>query len=293
MYIEKENKVKKAKVLTEDVLRQVIREVLFEAMSSFPNQYMIAEISANEFEKMFLNGSNVGKVQINKSGIKNIILKIEDGYFLSKVNVNFENKDLIISIGRDNWRNFEWNKLYEAISHELMHGNIFLSRDNNIKDKNKIDDSPESYDKIVEILNSVEDIDNLFYDYVYALYSCFYQETQALVSQTYSSMSYIYNKYGYDKIERDEFDTLLVNSKPYIIFSENIKLCDVLDQMTDNILEEKIVNEFKNWGLITTLFEIRKNINEIRRISNKALTKCMRNASLFYNELEKEGKIVK
>ncbi len=51
MYIEKENKVKKTKVLTEDVLRQVIREVLFETMSSFPNQYMIAEISTNELEK--------------------------------------------------------------------------------------------------------------------------------------------------------------------------------------------------------------------------------------------------
>lgn len=106
-------------------------------------------------------------------------------------------------------------------------------------------------------------------------------------------MQYIYTKNGYDKVKRDEFDDILFSTKPHIIFSENIKLCDVLDQTSDNILFEKIVVEYRNFGLITNVNEIRKNINEIRRLSNKALIKCMKNAILFYNQLEKEGKIIK
>ena len=80
MYIERKtdkNTVKKKPiVITEEKQRVIIRNVLTEVMSSFPNQYEIAELCTNELEKMVKNGNKQAVIPINKSGIHNVIINI-------------------------------------------------------------------------------------------------------------------------------------------------------------------------------------------------------------------------
>lgn len=296
MYIERKtdkNTVKKKPiVITEEKMRVIIRNVLTEVMSSFPNQYEIAELCTNELEKMVKNGNKQAVIPINKSGIHNVIINIVDGYVLRN-NVYFKDSDIVITVGEDNIKRFDWNKMCDGITHELMHGNIFLWRYSNIDDKNEIEDTPESYETIVKILNKTDDVSGILYNYTYALYCCFYQETQALISQTYSSMKELYMKWGMDVINRDDFEEIFISSKPYETFYNNIWICDVIDGVSDNMLQQEIVDVYEKYNLETTIGEIRKNTNEIRRISNDAIHKCMKNASLFYNELEKYDKLEK
>ena len=278
--------IKKPVVITESKLREIIKDVLFETMSSFPNQYEVAKICTNEFSKMFDSGIKEKTIEIRKSGINNIILQILEGRFLSKVNVQFNENNIIISIGEDNWcgKNFNVNSLYDKIVHELMHGNIYLSRDQNIENKSKIEDTPESYDKLIELLNILDE-NTLVYNYTYALYSCYYQEMQAIISQTYSSMKSICYRNKIEVVDRSTFEELFKKSSPYQTFKNNIYICDVIDELDDSTVKKEIIDVYTANNLITDIYEIRKNSTEIRRLSNRAIHKCMRNASIFYYEL--------
>lgn len=279
-------KVKRPVVITESKLREIIKNILFETMSSFPNQYEIAKTCVNGFVEMFNSDIKEKTIEIRKNGINNIILQIIEGRFLSRVNVHFDENNIIISIGKDNWsgERLDTNALYDKIVHELMHGNIYLSRDQNIDDKDKVEDAPESYDVLIKLLNILDE-KSLVYNYTYALYSCYYQEMQAIISQTYSSMKEIYYKKKLKTVDKNIFEELFKESTPYQTFKNNIYVCDVIDELDDSTIEEEIIDVYTKNNLITDINEVRKNSTEIRRLSNKAIHKCMRNASLLYYEL--------
>lgn len=287
----KKNKEKPPKKLSKNGLRNLIREMIDEMWSSFPNQYDIAKVCADAFVEMLKAGEMRREIEYKSGPIEKITIVIKNGNYLINTDIDFDKGNVIISLVLNNWVGRTKQELYEAIALELMHGNTFLSRYNNISDKEKIEDTPGDYRKLLELYGD--------YPYstagrlAYAMYSCYYQETQAIISQTYSSIKKEYNERGLKVITKRTFRTLLRDSTPWQIFSGNIEdCCNVIDGMSQTDIEKNIIRIYKIYGIEINLKTLSKEIKRIRKVSNEALIKCMKNSTFFYNEL-KEKKLIK
>lgn len=273
-------------------MRKIIRRVLIESFGAFPNQYKIAEICAERFEQMLNNGVTEDSVAINESIIKKVNLKISpEKHIVGQLaGAVFKDGVLFVEIGSNAIYKFNKDKIAYVIAHELMHGNVFLNRFKNLEDKTKTDDQPDEYEVLITILRNEDD--NMAYKYAYALYSTYYQEVNAIVSQTCLCMEVDYRERGLDKITPQTFQILLRRSKPWEVFLDNIKeCCDILDLYSNRMIQAEIVDVFKRYGLNTTIEDVRSRIKKVRAISNEALNKCIKNATFFWNELQKDGKI--
>lgn len=281
-------KIEKKIVLTESVLHCIIRETLEEALGSFRRQEGLAEYCAGVIKQMVDNGERKKVIDWNVDNIKKIIIEYEptENHLGKLTSYDFINKTLKISVGR----NIEkYGNVAEIISHELMHGNIYLSPKHYETSLKMELDTPDYYDNLIELLNNE---DGIVYNFAYGLYSIFYQEMQAIISQTATEIRGLINRKEIDTITKKEFIDLIRQCKSYNIFKLNISdCCDIIDTMSDKEIQYLIVYPFKNNKIDISTSFVKKMNKRIREVSNEALRKCINNAMIVYYDLEKEGKI--
>lgn len=291
MFIERKprKKIEKKIVLTEGVLRCIIKEVLEEALGSFKKQEELGEYCAEIIRQMINNGEVKRTIRWNDKNIKKINLehKPTENYLGKLTSYDFYNKTLNIHVGRNIKK---YNNVAEVISHELMHGNIYLSPKHYETSLKMELDTPDYYDDLIKTLDNV---DGIAYNFAYGLYSIFYQEAQAIISQTATEIRGSINKREIDTITKKEFIDLIRQCKSYNIFKLNISdCCDIIDTMSDKEIQCLIVYPFKNNKININISFVKKMNRRIREVSNEALRKCINNAMIVYYDLDKEGKTI-
>lgn len=267
--------------------------IIVEALSSFDNQYKVANLLSKIGYEMAVNGVNKNYIPLKDEFPTLIIKGANLEVKISKYNdigaqfVNL-NKDgdvniliwLPCSFKLQNQENIIKN-LISAISHELMHGYVFLSRYYN---EQEINDAPNNYQEALEIIHKS---DGLIYDYAYAIYSTYYQEVQAFVPQTTPYFRKLFYK---NNLTNNEIEDGIKKCESYLIYSNIInKLIPYLINLSDEELEKEITIPIKNqFGFNWDIPMIKKSLKSIEQQSKKALYKIMKNAMLI-SKIENEN----
>ena len=158
------------------------------------------------------------------------------------------------------------------ISHELMHGNIYLQR---YKNNQVINDSPDYYSTVVQIIRDYG-TDNIVGNFAHALYNTYYQERQAFVSQTNLYVkSQIKNK---NNLSTHEFYRLIKSTMSYSIYANNLDTVNKLEN--SEFLRGKVLNVFSKYGLFFHMKDFMQLLKWIKHVSENTLQKIIKNAVL-------------
>lgn len=305
MYIPLRKKTKKVIKLTESELRGIIREMILEELGSFPNQYETSNIIADAVIEAAnsLTDEDIRKI---RSNVPLDIVKHVDNKNLSVVRIQFlqdiafgcflgintEENSAIIGISYKRVLASSRDDIVNTIQHELMHGNTYLRKAENVGTENLYGDIPHYYGELFNIFSNYEP-GNIVYNFAHAMYSCYYDETNALVSQVYSDIMRQLNNSGKGKITEDEFINMYRNTNSYEEFKlATTNVVPVIQSMSDAAIEKFIVNEFVKNGINISVAMVKKQCKRIDSIANEALKDCSRNASLCYKHLIEQGRII-
>ena len=120
---------------------------------------------------------------------------------------------------------------------------------------------------------------HLFYKFSYALYATYYQEVNAIVSQTSTQL---YNILGYSCNHNNEIiKNAIKNTEPYIIYNMILnEVVPCIENMTDLLIGNLIIKPLKQFNINLTINDIKKKTKYIKLISEKALHNILRNAML-------------
>lgn len=279
-----------------------------ESLGSFSNQMEITEEIIDVFKKMIDNNVNEIETHFNIDGKETKFkLKIEKkilsetkaeistygdkvgdeimlDYFLITLKLSLFDSQLTL----DQLKQIA----SKALSHELGHANIISKRIYNKQNINTV----ELYGVVQKILNNanVSPIVNFF---AYALYACYYEEKQAIVSSTSAQLL---EKYSDDRIrnikektinltEDEKYKLLLKIYKKDLINTEAYQtfytIFTSLRKSLTNQNKNLIKTVFRNYGLS---IDVDNEIKQISKISKEALKDVTRNGTLFfYNFLMK------
>lgn len=272
--------------LTEEIKNKAL-ELLDESLGAFNEQYKIAEYISDIAFDMLLKNINKNVVDIeDDSIIKQVDITLNLHAISIGIKAQLENIDdngkafILITFPE----NIQFNKskdyiigqLTSIISHELMHANVILNRFNN---NEEINDMPSYYPNVLAIIQN-EDENSDIYAIGYGLYSTYYQEVQAFVSQTSSDIRKLYG--GKLTYTSDEIKEGLKHSDAYMVYSNNIhgKLNNILEY-SDECIEDTILPYLERYELTFTAKELRKEIKKIINVSKKAIHNIYRNAMLL------------
>ena len=277
------------------------KEISFinEVLGSFEKQPYIAKEITNAFGKMNRGEKNTSSIMVEIDGeIFNIILELKKFSLLDthaqivpygeKDKIDYLKIDLYLStrdndLGIDEFIN---KKITAIINHELMHGNIFIKRLGN----NQTIDIANWYWKIQKILET--NVVDIVWNFAYAIYACYYQERQAIISSTYTQLLEKFDNKMILSIKEktrqmsdgERYNYLLTLYKKFLVNTESYQTyygIKTFINSLDNNGIEKIIEIFKNYGI-----EIKpqKEMKEIRKIAENALKDVVRNGSLFFHE---------
>lgn len=178
-------------------------------------------------------------------------------------------------------------QIINAIAHELMHSNVIQQKLHNNIDIDDIFDIPEYYNYIIYMMGQANE-DTILYWYSRALYVTYYQEVNAIVSQTHVQ---IFNQLGYGKQNsNDNIRKALIKTEPYITY--NTILNDIIPTIK-NMSDEEIYNNIsKHYDMVFGINDIsvdfiKKSLNKIENISKKALHNICRNAMIEGKSISK------
>lgn len=294
---------KKVVKLNESQLRQIIRGILYEELGSFTNQYetscLVAKIVKKKVEELTPlqikqikdNAFIEIKQKVNTENFDVVRVRLVQyqplGAFLG---LNREQRAVIIQISYANALSMSQDELANVIQHELMHGNTNINIVKNAGEE-KFGNAPVYYNNLISIFHG-EQGNSLVYNFAHALYATHFDETNALVSQVYSSIMSEFNKSGKEQITEEEFIDIYRNTNSYQEFK--FALTDTIpeiESMSDDSIKREIISPFKRYGINFTVSQVKKYCRQIRKISNEALKDCSRNASLCYRDMIKDGLI--
>lgn len=263
-------------------------EIIVESLGAFDKQYELSNNLSIIAYDMFCNHieKNVINVEEYNLWLKTIILNV---YANNGIITNFSAK--ILNIGTDSVEieinipsnvhlklNPDKSKkmIKNCIVHELMHDNIFLKRyNNNVKN---YDDTPNDYATYIEIMQN-ENPDSIFYKIGLALYSTFYQEMQAIVSQTSSDLSSLL--YQQDSLTNADIRNYIKQTDGYNRYQIILNnLVNVIENTSDNEIKNISSILYKRYGLN---INIKKEAKKWKYKSEQALKNIMRNAMLIAN----------
>lgn len=268
-----------------------MKDLIEESLSAFNNQYRISEILANICYEMSLKQKTKNFVDIKGDfkdcTIKGVFLELVynkyTNYFAQFSNIDSDgNVYLKVYFPYSDILNKEKEvvirKIKNCVSHELMHGNIFLNRLNNKKDLN---DFYIDYEKW-SMIRQNEDENTILYKFAYAIYATYYQEVQAFVSQATTQFEVLYNK---NDLTNNEIRNGLKRCESYQIYS------NILNNTIP--LFEKLLNEDKIDYLLIPLKDkydidvdeefVKKSLIKFKNSSEKALRNILRNIMLIAN----------
>ena len=274
--------------LKEDAL-SADKSLLFEKAHAFNSQYLWARKCAEIAYNMLIEGKKTAKILFNNSAdkdIKGVYLTVSNNSILptTATFTDFDSAGFIyVTISANekilaHRKNLVISKIYEKITHEFSHGNVFWNRSINAQ---PFEDADRLYAIATKVITD-ENIDgkNIFYRFCYACYATYYQEVQALVSQTFTSLLHIAENRGVKKedIDNKKFLELLAKTNTYYAYSSSLEMCKLLESSNGIPLKNKIIQEFEKRGYNMPMPSLNKKIKEIYEISNKALRLAYNNA---------------
>ena len=287
--------------LNEDTLRGIIKEEINEVLGSFDKQYKISDICANEVKKLVkdlskkeISDIRSGKldfpfklINVNSNDVSKIKIRFTQlDIHGQTIGINPDDKAVIIEIGINSAIRNTVSELSDIFAHELMHGNVYLKRYG--KNEETYDKIPDYYNKLTNVFNNY--YGTIAYNFAHALYACFYQETNALVSQVYSS---IMMEIGNSVIDKNTFIDIYRNTNSFMEFNLIItETLPLIRQMDNTVLEKMVILPFKQCGINFNITKVRNECKRLEKVAKDALKKCNRNASLCYNDLLKNKKII-
>lgn len=260
--------------------------IILEALVSFNNQHNLAIELANVVYNNYLKNILNFEYLTTNNDIFKVKLIIDDTSMLNRFNasiiaLNDIEKSITIKIYLSSQikkqdSRYIINQLTSSITHELMHGNVFLKRLNN--NNVEISDEPIYYPNIISVIQTV-DPDTILYKFSYALYATYYQEVNAIVSQTSTQL---YNILGYGSNHNNEtIKNAIKNTEPYTIYNMILnEVVPCIENMTDSLIENLIIKPLKQFNINLTINDIKKKTKYIKLISEKALHNILRNAML-------------
>ena len=274
--------------LKEDAL-SADKSLLFEKAHAFNSQYLWARKCAEIAYNMLIEGKKTAKILFNNSAdkdIKGVYLTVSNNSILptTATFTDFDSAGFIyVTISANekilaHRKNLVISKIYEKITHEFSHGNVFWNRSINAQ---PFEDADRLYAIATKVITD-ENIDgkNIFYRFCYACYAPYYQEVQAVVSQTFTSLLHIAENRGVKKedIDNKKFLELLAKTNTYYAYSSSLEMCKLLESSNGIPLKNKIIQEFEKRGYNMPMPSLNKKIKEIYEISNKALRLAYNNA---------------
>lgn len=293
MYIPLKNKKNYKPIiqLKEGQVKSSNNDILLESAHAFDEQYIWAKKCAEIIYRCILDGEKKASISFKNTKdntIKGAVIKISTNNILKtkaqienittegfvKIEIN-TNKDILQKAEVD-----AINEIWNAIVHELGHGNIYWKRYINNQD---INDTPDEYERWIEVITS-NDIspDDILYLFCYALYSTHYQEIQAFVSQTYSdlitNLTRIYNTTK--NISKEQFWKAIIETNTYQTYKKNIETCEKL--LSIEGLRLILVKKLKKYNLFYNEDELIKKCNIIIEKSKDALKSSYNNAYQWF-----------
>lgn len=267
-------------------IKEIAKTLIIESLGSFDNQIKIAEEIGGICYEMLKSNVERNVFDIDSDVIKHVDLTIKCDTPNYEITASINSLDsngtigVVISIplryrliGNEKAMT---NKISDILSHELMHGNIFLKR---FENKVEINDAPEYYGNLLRILEN-EDQENDLYQIAFALYSTYYHEVQAFTSQTAKSIKDIYG--GKLTYSNDEIKNGIMQSEGYMIYSNiiNGKVKDIIDY-EDLVIETYILPRLNDYGVSFNVEELRASLCKAVNVAKKALHKIFKNAMLL------------
>ena len=273
--------------------KNIINKILIESLGSFDKQYKISEELSNVIYQMFINGQEELLYQTNNNDLFKLVkiyLITDNGVSAISgrfIGANYKEKKIILSLYIDKFnRKYNEQKIKKRIKdvlvHELMHSNVFFKqRDNNVE----YTEPPEYYGYALQMMQYIDNPNNITFQFAYSLYATYYQEVNAIVSQTYGQ---IHNILDYNKeYNNQDIINALESTESYEVYSTIIG-CTIpkLTKMTEEQIQNFIVRPFNNIGFSINIDWVKRQIKRINKIASRALNNVIRNAML-------EGKNVK
>ena len=265
--------------------RNINDNIILEALGSFNNQHNLAIELANVVYNNYLKNILNFEYLTTNDDIFKVKFIIDDTSMLNRFNasiiaLNNIEKSITIKIYLSSQikkqdSRYIINQLTSSITHELMHGNVFLKRLNN---NVEISDEPIYYPNIISVIQTVKP-DTILYKFSYALYATYYQEVNAIVSQTSTQL---YNILGYGcNYDNEIIKNAIKKTESYIIYNMILnEVVPCVENMTDSLIENLIIKPLKQFNINLTINDIKKKTKYIKLISEKALHNILRNAML-------------
>lgn len=265
--------------------KQYGEAILLESLGSFKNQKnMSYDISEKLLSVCF--GEPSGKINVNlekynDNYIKTAVILFKRSYNDTsgelinigsdgdvKISVNLSIMDLM-SLSKESL----FKTVAFIIANELMHSNIFYNRYYNGQD---IYDKPEEYNNSLDLKNDTED-DMIISGFAYALYNTYYQEIQAMVSQTNTEIQSLYNR---KKIDNNTLTNAIKNCTAYKIYSNNLMVCSKLKN--NEAKKKELLNYLNKYKI--NINDIDNKINYIEEVSKKTIDRIYKNAMLYFED---------
>lgn len=273
--------LKLPKIISEKKYNRKLKHFINEAYGCFDRQNEFAYTIAKEVYQLYFEGYSEGTIKCDWcEDVKSAYVRIKKNLLnVSSASINAidpETKKVTIYVLLGNYITSEKatkqdfiHEITSVISHELMHGNIFFKRN---EKKLDIEDTPEEYEKIVTVMRNA-DGDSLLYMFARALYSTYYQEENALISQVPSEI----HKLSKGKINRNNVFKIMKETDPYITFFNSYSvLCPYLNKLSDKDLIFQLVEPLSEFDINVDVQWIRKKIKFIYHHSKHALDKILR-----------------
>ena len=261
-------------------------KLIDEANHSFNKQYEWSDKLSSEIVSNFKQGISHFIYEVEDNDIKEIDVTIEGKKGQTSASFNNLSIDGIffISVSIDKRRLLEYpetlkGEICSAISHELMHGNVYFKR---YKNNQELNDIPDYYDVVLKIMRSV-DSNGIDYFFARALYTCYYQETQAFISQTWPEVKNILSKeYKTIDVDKKLFMDALGRTDTFETFSNNIRISKLISDSPFAI--STLIKKFKENGAEIDEEKIKNWAIKILKISKGALRDAINNAYGYWED---------
>ena len=269
-------------IITESLA--VNNDIIEETLHVFDGQYTASNLIANKVYELLKYGTGSKcVVDVSKFTFPSKFVEVEiiaDSLMSTRASlIGFTNENtlkIIVSVSKFD-RNLDEeyciNSIRSAIIHELTHGNIYLTRYE--KEGDIVEDTPSYYNNIISILRE-GNCDDVYY-FAYALYSTYYHEVQAMVSQTAFDVSRQIPKGT--EITNDIIKEAFKKTNTYQVYSSNLRIVSKIKQMNND--ERNIfLNKLSERGIT---IKLEKTLTKIEITSKSALKDAAANAMLVFD----------
>lgn len=261
-------------------------KLLTEKWGAFEGQYELAKEIGQVVYDMLMHSKKNIIYYTHHEYIKIVEINVDKSHFYFQPHgniygLNSEEGKLMININiptsyimQD--KEFVLERLIDVVTHELMHGEIFLKKVEH--NATRLEDAPSYYPLLMNIMRRQEE-DSILYKFARGLYVTYYHESQSMVSQTYNQLI---NILGDKTYTNSNIKDALKNIEVYDIFNKIIHdLVPFLEGQSDDFLINELIQPLKVYGINFSLNDIKNRIKEMKFIADHTLRDIMRNAMLL------------